>query len=99
MRQSIEDLILNSEPRYRYMLLDRLRTDCEYYLGNGNRNPKNLWAGSEVEQINAMKLLWHLFSKEDKPDWLTFDDILEYQKKMCTDDRNDLQELRQLFRE
>ena len=29
------DDILNKDEKFRYMLLDRMRTDCEYYLGNG----------------------------------------------------------------
>ena len=79
----MEDWILKSEPSYRYMLLDRLRTDCDYYLGNGNRNPKHLWAGNEQHQIKSMKTLWNSFPGEDKPEWLTWDDILEFEKQMC----------------
>jgi hypothetical protein len=79
----MEDWILKSEDRYRYMLLDRLRTDCVYYLGNGNRNAKNLWAGDEKAQIKAMKKIWNTFSDEDKPEWLTWADILEYEVKLC----------------
>lgn len=29
------DDILNKDERFRYMLLDRMRTDCEYYLQRG----------------------------------------------------------------
>ena len=28
----------SNDNEYNYMLLDRLKQDCEYYLGNGNRN-------------------------------------------------------------
>ena len=34
--------------RFDYMLLDRLRSDCDYYLGNGGRLDKWLWAGSKA---------------------------------------------------
>ena len=70
------------EPRFRYMMLDRLRQDCNYYLGYGNRNPNSLWAGDEKAQIENMKALWNTFPKEDTPEWLTWDDILEFEKKM-----------------
>lgn len=81
----MEDWILKSEPNYRYMLLDRLRTDCEYYLGNGNRSANHLWAGDEKRQIESMKIIWNSFPEEDKPEWLTLDQINEYAQKMGVD--------------
>lgn len=41
------------EPRFCYMLLDRLRQDCEYYLRIGG-SANCLWADSEKEQIQTM---------------------------------------------
>jgi hypothetical protein len=70
----------NTDLEYRYMLLDRLRSDCEYFLGNGNRNEKHLWAGSVDAQINEMKKIWN--SLKEKPEWITMDDINNYEKKM-----------------
>lgn len=70
------------EPRFRYMMLDRLKQDCNYYLGNGGRNPNSLWAADEKAQIENMKALWNTFPKEDTPEWLTWEDILEFERKM-----------------
>lgn len=70
------------EPRFRYMMLDRLRQDCEYYLGYGSKNPKNLWAGNEKDQIKNMRALWNTFEPEDKPEWLTWDEIDIYAQRM-----------------
>lgn len=70
------------EARFRYMMLDRLRQDCAYYLrikGSG----RCLWAGEEKAQIENMKALWNSFPDEDKPEWLTWDDIIEFEKQMC----------------
>ena len=51
---SIEDLL--KEPKdFKYQLLDRLKQDCEYYLGNGNKNAKYLWSKNEKQQIEDMK--------------------------------------------
>jgi hypothetical protein len=58
--------------------------DCNYYLGNGGRNPSRLWAGSEKEQIDTMKKIWKSFAKKDKPEWLLWRDILKYEKQICT---------------
>lgn len=71
------------EEKFRYMMLDRLRQDCEYYLNYGNRSTNSLWADNEEDQIENMKALWNTFSYEDTPEWLTWDDILEYERKMC----------------
>lgn len=71
------------EERFRYMMLDRMRQDCDYYLNYGSRNPKSLWALNEQDQIDNMKALWKTFPKEDTPEWLTWEDILEYEKRMC----------------
>lgn len=70
------------EPRFRYMMLDRLRQDCEYFLANGGRSARVLWAGSVKDQIENMKALWNTFPKEDTPEWLTWEDILEFEKRM-----------------
>lgn len=78
---AVDDL-LGHDKSYRYMLLDRMRSDCEYYLGNGNRCEKHLWAGNEKEQIACMKALWHSFPAGEKPEWLPYEKIAEYEKKM-----------------
>ena len=68
--------------KFDYMLLDRLAQDCEYYLGNGNRNAKQLWAGSEQAQIDKMRELWDAMPADGKPEWLTREQIDNYAKQM-----------------
>lgn len=65
-----------------YMLLDRLRQDCDYYLGNGNRHTKHLWAGDEKKQIEKMIELYNSFTEEEKPEWISLEDIKNYAKQM-----------------
>lgn len=83
-RMTIDD-ILQRDLKFRYQLLDRLKSDCEYYLGYGNRQPKCLWAGDEELQIEFMTKLHDSFKEDGKPEWLTFNEIIEYSKKMITD--------------
>lgn len=64
------------------LMLNRLMMDCKYYLGNGNRNPKYLWAGDEKEQIAEMRKLLAKLPDDEKPDWLTSEKIDEYESKM-----------------
>ena len=67
--------------RFNYMLLDRLKSDCEYYLRYGGRNAKHsLWAQDEQKQIDKMRELYNLL--QIKPEWLTREQIDEYAARM-----------------
>ena len=63
-----------------YRLLDRLRTDCDYYLGTGGRSEKHLWAGSVEKQIAKMRELYAALP--EKPEWLSEQDIDRYEQQM-----------------
>lgn len=83
------DLIVTFKTKYEespyqfnYMLLSRMQSDCEYFLGYGNRSESRLWAGNVKDQIEKMKELWNSFPEDQKPEWLTYDGILEYEKRM-----------------
>ena len=70
-----------ADNRFNYMMLDRLKSDCEYYLVNGGRNAKhNLWAQDEQAQIDKMRELYDLLPI--KPEWLTREQIDEYAARM-----------------
>ncbi len=66
--------------RSEYRLLDRLRQDCDYYLGSGERAEKHLWAGDVEKQIAKMRELYRQLP--EKPEWLTEQDIDEYERRM-----------------
>lgn len=68
--------------RFNYMMLGRLRSDCDYYLGYGNRNKSRLCGGSVKEHIEKMKELHNSFPEGQKPEWMTYEEILEYEKQM-----------------
>ena len=68
--------------KHTYMMLSRLQSDNEYFLGYGNRNPKQLWAGNVDDQIAEMKKLWNQLPEDGKPEWLSMEDIEEYEMKM-----------------
>lgn len=75
--------ILKGDKRFRYMMLDRFRSDCEYYLGFGGRNAEHaLWAHDEKRHIQNMKDLYNTFAEDEKPQWLTWEQILEYERQM-----------------
>lgn len=76
------DDLLRHDLVFRYQLLGRLKADCEYYLNYGNRNAKQLWAGNESRQIELMKRLHDSFADEEKPAWLTMEEIIAYSNRM-----------------
>lgn len=78
----MEDWLAKSEPKFRYMLLSRMKQDCDYYLGYGNRSTNSLWAEDEAKQIQTMKDIWNSFPEEDKPEWLTWGELLDYERRM-----------------
>ena len=74
--------IINSKESFKYQLLSRMQQDCKYYLGNGGRNTKQLWASNEKEHIEYMKSIWASFPQEGKPEWLSMEEIEEFEKAM-----------------
>lgn len=71
---------IDSEQKHEYMMLSRLQSDCEYFLNHGGRSERVLWAGNVVDQIKEMKSLYNKLTI--KPEWISMEDILEYEKKM-----------------
>lgn len=67
---------------FKYQLLSRMQQDCNYFLGNGGRHPRHLWAEDVAEHIKCMKALWNSFSGDGKPEWLTMEQIEELEKLM-----------------
>lgn len=64
-----------------YVLLDRLRADCDYFLGAGGRSEKHLWAGNVYAQIKKMRELYDTLP--EKPEWLTTEAIDRYAAQMA----------------
>lgn len=72
---------LNRGNKFRYMMLNRMQCDCEYYLGFGDRNANHsLWALNEADHIAIMRALW--LSLPVSPEWLTLEQIDKYAGKM-----------------
>ena len=46
------------DDKFLYMMLSRLVSDCDYFLGFGGRSVKNLWAGEVEKHIETMIEIW-----------------------------------------
>ena len=76
------EYIQEKDESFRYMLLSRMQSDCAYYLGNGRLYGPHLWAGNERDQIKDMKILWNSFPDDKKTEWLSYEDILAYERRL-----------------
>lgn len=70
----------DNSQQFEYMMLGRLQSDCDYFLGYGNRFTGNLWADTVEGHIAEMKRLWNLLTV--KPQWLSMEKIEDYEAKM-----------------
>lgn len=72
--------------QFTYMMLSRLQSDCIGYLSSTDcrfRNPKNIWGKNVPDHIAKMKELWNKIPEDIKPEWLSWDDILRYEREMA----------------
>lgn len=72
----------NHDETFNYMFLDRLRMDCKYYIGHGNRRKDVLWARDERKQISLMKEFFSYFKGDKVPQWISMKDIENFEKQM-----------------
>lgn len=73
---------LPADMQFRYSMLGRLKSDCDYFLGNGYGYEGHLWAKTVEGQIKEMRDRWNEFEENEKPEWLTMEQIDEYEKNM-----------------
>lgn len=83
-RERVVNDLLNThaDASFHYQMLSRMQSDCEYFLGNGNHYAGHLWGKNVSNHIYYMKALWNSFSQDGKPEWLTMEQICDYEKKM-----------------
>lgn len=59
-----------------------MKSDCEYYLGEGGKQITHLWGGTVDNQIRSMQELLSSILQEYRPEWLIFDDIRKFSDQM-----------------
>lgn len=65
-----------------YRMLARYKADCDYFLGNGNGYEGHLYFKSVEEHCSQMQELYDSFSEDEKPEWLSAEDIQKYKAEM-----------------
>lgn len=64
-----------------YMLLGRLRMDCNYYVSRGGCSNNSLWADIDTI-LEKMESILKSFSASEKPEWLTEDEFEELKNRV-----------------
>ena len=79
--ENLEKYHFNLQDRsFCYGMLDRLRSDCEYFLSIGSE--RVLWAKGIEEHICIMQDLYNIFFKCEKPKWISLEEIKDLRDKM-----------------
>lgn len=65
-----------------YMMLSRYKSDCDYFLGYGNGYEGHLYYKEVNKHCDEMKKLHDSFSDNEKPEWLTVEQIEQYRTDM-----------------
>ena len=74
---------LNESSEHQYMMLSRLKSDCEYYVGRyGHGLERTLYTQDVESHIQLMKDRWNSLPEDGKPMWLSMQDILDYESVM-----------------
>lgn len=73
--------LLKRDVSIRYQFLGRMKSDCDYFI-NQSRAAKNLWAGNISDQVNCMDAIYNSFTDEEKPTWISQEEIDRYGYKM-----------------
>ena len=78
--------------QFEYMMLSRLNDDAAAYFGrHGNEeedkwdcryhNVNNIWGSTIESHIASMKEHWNKIPDDLKPEWISWEEILEYEKR------------------
>lgn len=67
--------------KFDYMMLSRMQMDCKYYDSASHYN--NAHGQTAKEMIENMKERWNKIPDDLKPVWISWEEILEYEKKFC----------------
>ena len=59
IQTTVDKIFSSGDEGYPYAMLDRMKSDCEYYLGYGNRSSKYLWGKDPKQHIEIMRAIYN----------------------------------------
>lgn len=72
---------ISKDEQFNYMMLGRLKSDCDNHINAFTPSCK-IKHDNIKGIIQEMKKLYNSFSEDKKPEWLTYEQILNYEKLM-----------------
>ncbi|WP_156395398.1 LPD11 domain-containing protein [Paenibacillus sp. Root52] len=66
--------------RFEYSMLGKLQNDCKTHLDN--ECVRCISQNDIKSTIEQMKELWNQFEAHEKPEWITWEEILSYEERM-----------------
>ena len=75
---------------FQYMMLGRLIEDCRAFFGDGRgdrsmdcryHNECFIWGSSIKHLVSRMKELWNQIPEDIKPEWMTWEEVEEFEKQ------------------
>lgn len=79
---TIEKQYMRNPKRFEYMMLSRLQSDCKTHLQDNCHPSCRIKEENKAGIIEEMKRLWNQFTEEEKPKWITWEEILNYETKI-----------------
>ena len=79
-----DDPFVRSDYELDFRMLARLKMDCDYFLGFGYGHEGHLCHGTVEKQCDEMEKIWNTLPENEKPEWLTMEEIKEYRTKMLS---------------
>lgn len=73
---------MRSDYEFDFRILSRLKMDCDYFLGCGNGYEGHLHHKTVEKQCDEMEKMWNALPTNERPEWLTLDQIKEYRSSM-----------------
>ena len=75
-------MISKQSEEFKYQMLDRMKSDCDYCLANNSELELCLCGLSVSEYITFMTALYKSFPDDKKPEWISIEDINKYEEAM-----------------
>lgn len=75
-------MISKQSEEFKYEMLDRMKSDCDYCLASNSELELCLCGFSVSEYITFMTALYNSFPDDKKPEWISIEDINKYEETM-----------------
>lgn len=80
------DKFKRNPKQFQYMMLSRLQGDCKTHFSAFSPSCRIKTKESKDGIIKEMKALWEQFTESEKPEWITLEEILDYERRFLEEE-------------